>query len=347
MAYSIKFAALAILFVIVWLLGVIVYAHHALDDSHPHANPSSSNNKNVVSPHAIVGDKEEALIDVLWPEDGQDKLFFMSLSSCVESCGSEPTANRALKVGLLVPPGEMSQIFLNFCKTVAHRYRQRNDIQWIPTHHLPPSKNEYTHIVRFANIPILLAVGDALRSVTLPHETVSSQDVQETTKLIISWHCQLSNLADEETYPILTISMEELEQDQYEQESTLTTFLFEEGTGDGGNGDHMNEEEMEKGLEETIGGIKKLLKAVNKQLLKATSQGLVSLTKKSIKDILPGLQGCPAEGDLWQPKSQMAQRVFQFLKKGTAEDDNTVCRTGDRSHTLACSLSTPNLFKQQ
>jgi hypothetical protein len=348
MAYSIRFVALIVLVLVVWLLSVILYTHHALD-SHPISNPSNS--KNVVSPHAVVGDKEEALLDALWPEDGQDKILFMSLNSCVEGCGSEPPG-RPLKVGLLVPPGNMSQIFLNFCSTVAHHYSHgkndnndkndnnniRNDIQWIPTHHLPPSNDEYTHIVRFANIPLLLAVGDALRTVASPHDIITWQDVQETTKLLISWHCQLSNLADEETLPILTMSMEELEQDLYQQESTLTIFLFEDGSDEGGSGDHMNEEEMEKSLDDTIVGIKNLLRTVNKQLLKETKQGLVSLTKKTIKEILPGLQGCPKEGDLWQPTRQMAQRVYQFLKKGTPKDDSTICRNGDVSGTLACTL---------
>jgi predicted transcriptional regulator len=64
----------------------------------------------------------------------------------------------------------------------------------------------------------------------------------------------------------------------------------------------------------------------------------VSFTKKTIKEILPGLQGCPKEGDLWQPKGQMAQRVYQFLKKGTPKDDSTICRNGDVSGTLACTL---------
>eukprot|EP00980_Cylindrotheca_fusiformis_P007811 scaffold1669_cov129-Cylindrotheca_fusiformis.AAC.22 len=343
MARSIRFIALTVLIVILWLFSVILYTHQAVDASQ--ANSLFSNNKNnVVSPHAIVGDKEEAFLDALWPEDGQDNMFFLSMTSCADDCGPELPPEQPLKVGLLVLPGSMSQIFLNFCKTSAHHFSNTSGekkintkIQWIPTHHLPPSTDEYTHIVRFATVPLLLSVGDALRSVASPDELVSWQDVEDTTKLIISWHCHLSSLANEETYHLLTMSMEELEQDQYEEESTLMTFLSIDSDGsEGDSSDHLNEEEMEKTLDKTIRGIRDLLKVVNKQILQERQEGIVSLTKKTIKGIVSSLQGCPVEEELFQPKAPMAQRVHQFLKKGTEEDDKTLCKHATIASTLAC-----------
>jgi hypothetical protein len=58
------------------------------------------------------------------------------------------------------------------------------DFQIIVTSRLASHKDEYTHIVRFANLPMLLAVGDALLAVG-PAAEATVQDVVEITELLI------------------------------------------------------------------------------------------------------------------------------------------------------------------
>ncbi|KAL3943953.1 MAG: hypothetical protein SGBAC_001987 [Bacillariaceae sp.] len=342
----------------------MVYTHLALD-SHPTSDHAT--NRDVVSPHAIIGDKEEAIIEALWPEDGQDTNFFMSLNSCLDGCepssqdkSTSNNAEKKLKVGLLAPPGRMSQAFFSLCKELAQNIskqragigQESGTIHWIPTHQLPVSSNEYTHIIRFANVPLLLAAGDALQTMISTSQTSASddlqiawQDVNETTKLLVSWHCQISNMVDEGTIPLVTISMEELEQDSYEQELMLMSFLKSSaadenvmGSADG-SGDGTYEEPTfdEIFLKETIGNIKPMLKQANKVLLKEMDKGLVTLTKQTIKQSLRGVKGCPSEAELWHPTRPLPQQLYSFLKTGEVKDDLERC-IGDIATTAVCKM---------
>ncbi|CAJ1934212.1 unnamed protein product [Cylindrotheca closterium] len=363
MAYSIQFAALTALSFLVFLLTIILYTHLALD-AHPTSDHAS--NRDVVSPHAIIGDKEEAIIEALWPEDGQDTTFFMSLNSCVDGCGpssqdksSSNNEQKKLKVGLLAPPGRMSRAFFSFCKQLAQQIskqpagkgQESDTIHWIPTHHLPFTSNEYTHIIRFANVPLLLATGDALQTMVttsqVPASDVSQivwQDINETTKLLVSWHCQISNLVDEGTVPLVTISMEELEQDSYEQENMLMSFLTSSTTeendmgGADGSGDGNIEPTFDESfIKETIGNIKPMLKQVNRVLLKEMNKGLVTLTKQTIKQSLHGVQGCPSEAGLWHPSRPLPRMLYSFLKTGKVEDDLALC-DGHNAAMAICTM---------
>jgi len=363
MAYSIKFTAFAVLSCLIFLLTITLYTHLALD-AHPTSDHAS--NRDVVSPHAIIGDKEEAIIEALWPEDGQDTNFFMSLKSCIDGCepasqdkSSSNNAEKGLKVALLAPPGRMTRAFFSFCKEItqqiskqpAGKGQESRTVHWFPTHHLPSTSNEYTHIIRFANVPLLLAAGDALRTIIttsqLPETDgpqITWQDINETTKLLVSWHCQISNMVDEGTVPLVTISMEELEQDSYEQENMLMSFLkssaVEEnvlGSADG-SGDGIDEPTFDETiLKESIGNIKPMLKQVNRVLLKERDKGLVTLTKQTIKQSLHGVQGCPSEAELWHPSRPLPQMLYSFLRTGKVKDDIDLC-LGDNAATPVCKM---------
>lgn len=357
MAFPIKFAALAILLCLIFLLTISLYTHLALD-THPASNHAS--NRDVVSPHAIIGDKEEAIIESLWPEDGQDASFFMSLNSCVDGCepsSKDKSSNSPLKVGLLAPPGRMSRVFFSFCAQVAQQIsKQQTDsniqLSWIPTHHLPFTDHEYTHLIRFANVPLLLAAGDALQTVLTTSSfkgnggpQIAWQDIIETTKLLVSWHCQISNMVEEGTVPLVTISMEELEQDSYEQENMIMGFLkssaVEEDYAGGadGSGDALDEPTFNTTyLTETIDNIKPMLKEVNRIVLKELNKGLVTMTKQAIKQSLQGVQGCPNGDDLWMPPSRPLPRMlYSFLEKGNVEAELELC-TGDIGAIAACKM---------
>ena len=315
---SIRIISVAVACVMGLLLAATFYTHHHLQ----HHQSKAVEDPNVVSVHSVAT-PEESLIEDLWPDDGSDKRFFLSLSSCAEDCDGQEGNDKVKKVGLLVPPGTMSRsIFLQFCKKILGT-TSADSIQLIPTSHLPPNIEEYTHIVRFADIPLLLSIGDALLNVASSQEKITYQDITESCNLLISWHCQLSNLADYQLFPLLTISMEEIDQDQVEAQTRLRDFL---GIGDATSGstDHIiDEDELSKMLKTNIGTIKVLLKKINKQALAETKKGLVSLTKEIIMDA-----GCPKDDGLYQPSSSstMAKRVYEFLKEGIPHDDEVLCK---------------------
>lgn len=368
MAYSIiQSATFAVVSLLLCLLTITIFTHSVvLHDAHPTADYAG--NREVLSPRAIIGDKEEAILEALWPEDGQDASFFMSLNSCVDGCEASQDESdedgRSTKVGLLAPPGKMSRAFYWFCKEVIRHISEQKTgqgstkIHWIPTHHLPAVRTEYTHIVRFANVPLLLAAGDALQAVmTVPESAIAGsqeirwQDINEATKLLISWHCQLSNMVDDGTIPLVTISMEELEQDPSEQETMLIDFLRSpnavnndvrsgsSGSGSGSGSGDLEEEPITDAafLKNAIARIKSILKQVNRVALKEAKKGLVTLTKQTIKESLRGVEGCPAEKGLWEPSRPLPRRVYSFLKDGSANDDIELCR-GQVAVTITCQL---------
>jgi hypothetical protein len=229
-------------------------------------------------------------------------------------------------------------------KNVASSYANKIEtIRWTPTSHVPVIADDnstsslYTHVVRFGMIPLLLAAGDALLSVESSGK-ISWQDIQETIKLLLSWHCQLSNLADAEIIPLLSISMEELETDQYEQEDILNSFLSpdtEEKPPE--DGMHIDEDKLSENLREIIDQIKYMLKRVNKNILKTDNKkGLVSLTKQ----IIHKHQCKTSHKQLWRPSSShLALRVYTFLKpsKTPTRDDIAYCwKDGSISNQPAC-----------
>ena len=302
---------MAVAVVIGMLFASTFYLHHRLQ-SHPKENNSIHSLHTIITP-------EENLIIGLWPHDQADQKFFVSLTSCVEDCSTIEN-EKPKKVGLLVPPGTMSlQIFIQFCKTFLGEVSS-SSLQLIPTSHLPPSTNEYTHIIRFANVPLLLAAGDALLNVASPREPISYTYVTESIQLLYSWHCQLSNLAEEGLLPLLTISMEELDEDQEEVEMRFIEFLDLQEN----DYNDMDEEEESDILIKSIDAIKGQFLTLNKMALKEKKKGLISLAKEAIRDADDYVKN-EKDKELWKPSSPLAQRLYHFLKEGTPQDDLALC----------------------
>ena len=155
-------------------------------------------------------------------------------------------------------------------------------------------------------------------NVASSQEKITYQDITDSCSLLISWHCQLSNLADYSLFPLLTISMEEIDQDQAEAQMRLREFL---GLRDATDQNIIDEDELSRILKTNIGKIKVLLKEINRQALAETKKGLVSLTREIIMDA-----GCPKEDELNKPSSVIAKRVYEFLKEGTPHDDEVPCK---------------------
>jgi hypothetical protein len=364
-----RLIALAVLAASLWLLGLILISHAALESSHSKAL-SKKNSNVVLSPHAVAAqDDDDNILKDLWPDDLSNENVLESLHSCfdyLDGCHPDHNTPATQKIGLLFLPGSLGLLFADFVQEVVRVHspnnandHQNNAVQWIPTSHLPSNadENNYSHIIRFANLPIMLAVGDALLFMTSSDlDTITPLDVQETAQLFISWHCQLSNMADTHSVPLMTMTMEQIEEDPIEQEMFLREFVgnalddFEQ-EGDDAN-KHIDEDELVTSLEQIVGKIQKTLQRINDQQQLANDkrqQKLQTLVNNAIQDAL--LQGEEKQhclpnnniNNLFVPTSPLALRVYQFIKPTEDEeaaDDQTLCQKEPLAHSLACKTLT-------
>jgi hypothetical protein len=137
---------------------------------------------------------------------------------------------RQQRIGLLSPPGTLSQSLLNRVHQLAHAYNKKvkqqhhtstngtstmtstmTEIAVIATSHIPPygyGKNHgYTKLIRYVPNPLLLQVLDALSWSVLAGSNESSSssssssslldeaDVIAATRLVLRWHCRVSHIA--------------------------------------------------------------------------------------------------------------------------------------------------------
>lgn len=352
----IPMVAMAVLGALIWLLGISFMSHSALQTQ------QQVKNHKVMSPNVVAdhyNDLQEHLSlmnnNELWVDNYQDPGFFESLHACVADCHSERT--KPTKIALLYPPGSISLIFVDFIHEIAqaHAKHPRYELTWIPTSHLPSSDKQYSHIVRFATIPVLMAVGDALLHVAPSADDITVTDIQETTKLILVWHCHISKLADSKTAPVLTMTMEEIEEDPIEQEMFFRAFLpafdpFEEDFDA-----HIDVEGLVMSLEEIIERIRRMLKPLDMSLTRRAAaddnakkgnnnqrgpKNLQSIVDDVSRKVLQS--GECRQFDLQPPTSPMAKQVYQFLKHGSHTDDELICKSGTMlSNSFICRTLTP------
>jgi hypothetical protein len=359
--HLVALAVLAVLAASLWLLGLILISHSALESSHSKAM-SKKNSNAVVSPHAVAAQDDDNILEDLWPDDLSNENVLESLHSCFDECHPDHNTPATTQIiGLLFLPGSLGLLFVDFVQEVVRAHSPNNNdhpnaaVQWIPTSHLPSSnadENNYSHIIRFANLPIMLAVGDALLFMTSSDlDTITPLDVQETAQLFISWHCQLSNMADTQSVPVMTMTMEQIEADQIETELYLREFVgtalddFEE-EGDDDATMHIDEDELVTSLEQIVGKIQKTLQRIDQQLIvndnKMHNTNLQTLVNNAIQDTLQGEKHCPPNNNinnyLFVPTSPLALRVYQFIKPRDDEaDDQTLCQEAPLlAHSLAC-----------
>jgi hypothetical protein len=325
-----------------WILAVILWTHSVLDDSHPKSNSK------VVSPHAIVENPAFSLLDDLWPDDYQDRLLFQSLiHSCVDEC--HPQDQPSKKVALLVPPGSMGSMFVDFCKQVIKLHMkdddEEEDFQIIVTSRLASHKDEYTHIVRFANLPMLLAVGDALLAVG-PAAEATVQDVVEITELFIWWHCKMSYVADQQSTPVYSVTMQHLLEDPDEVEMDLRDFITALDPFEGESNDILVDEMMNS-VAQIIQLIQHLMERLDRDpsLQQAQEKGGVeALVDHIVADVL---QKCP-DGLLdISLKGEMTKRVYALMNMELS--DEAICEDSHNplSQQLACKERVPPFMAKQ
>jgi len=304
-----------------WLFGLTLWSHAKLEKSNPRSNPD------VVSPHALVAVEEEEEVSILqdlWPDDHDAEEFVASLRSCTDDCLGEPRP-QPQRVGLLYPPGDFGLIFVDFIQATAktHAPHTRGEILWEPTSHLPSdATNRYSHVVRFAVLPLILAAGDALLQYSDPNE-ISWQDIPETVELLLRWHCELSNLVHPgSSYPLMTITMEQIEEDAIQQSFMLVGFVdgLEPNDDDDGEMDPNFENPLVNRLHEIVNRVKPLLQRLDGDFTKEGStnskdKNLEGMVVRIIQNFLVDDVKCPKEVPPMQvPVSDAARAVYESLK---------------------------------
>jgi hypothetical protein len=277
---------------VVWILVVVVWSHSVLD-----ANPThSSREKVVVGPAAVAEFHRIRLLEDLWPNNYQDESLFQAIShSCDEAC--HPEKRPSLKVAILFFPGRIGSIFVDFIKECVRLHFDKDnkdgDMMVVPTSHIPSNGGDFTHIIRFVNLPLLLAVGDALLSVS-DGKDFTLDDVQQVTQLILNWHCELSQLADSHTIPLFTVTMEELIEEPDEVELDLREFVtaldpFEEMNS-------MDYDELEKNLSNLVHKIEASLEQLEERSSKGGGKNSIVveiLVEDLATHFLKGGTACP------------------------------------------------------
>jgi hypothetical protein len=321
----------------VWILAVIVWTYSVLD-SHP---KSSSK---VVSPHAVVEKPAFSLLDDLWPDDYQDPLLFQSLHSCVDEC--HPQDQPSKKVALLVPPGSMGSMFVDFCKQVIklHMKDGEEDFEIIVTSRLASHKDEFTHIIRFANLPMLLSVGDALLAVG-PAAEATVQDVVEITELFVWWHCQISYLADQQSTPVYSVTMEYLLEHSDELEMDLRDFITALDPFEGKPND-IPVEEMMNSVSQLIELIQHLLQRLDKDPSQQAKEkgGVEVIVDHIVADLL---EKCPNGLPALSLEGEMTKRVYSLMNMELS--DEAICGDSQNplSQQLACKERVPPFMAKQ
>ncbi len=221
-----------------FLLAVSLWSHGIINK----ATPKSKIQK-FLSHHAFTEPNEEKIVGILqdlWPDDHNEEEFAASLISCVDDCLNDPPPLPKI-VGLLYPPGDFGVLFVDFIHGTALAQAQHTstEIIWEPTTHLPsPSTNDFSHLIRFVTLPLLLAAGDAVLQFATPND-ITWQDIQETVPLLLHWHCELSNLValGSAPIPLMTVTMEQIEEDALQQSFQLRNFIpnLQPNDDDGGD----------------------------------------------------------------------------------------------------------------
>jgi hypothetical protein len=277
-------------------------------------------NPKVVSPHALVEPEEDefSVLQDIWPDDHDEAEFAASLNSCIEDCQVPPKT-----VGLLYPPGDFGQIFVKFIHVTAmtHAPHSKAEIAWEPTSHLPLEDNlRYSHIVRFASLPLILAAGDAVLQFSSP-ENISWRDIQDTVELLLCWHCQLSNLVQAgSSFPLMTMTMEQIEEDALQQSMLLKDFLpdLEPNDDDDEVMDPNFEDPLVNNLHEIVDRIRHLLQRLDTEFRndKSTQDtSLEGLVRRIIQEFLVDDVTCPKNvPSMFVPSGEAARAVYESIK---------------------------------
>lgn len=192
-----------------WAFGLMISSrfkisikHQAVHDHMSHERRAKDRNK--LLEKILGGFPQRASI---WPEDGQQGKFYESLRKCVpekfesdKKCKERIRSGESKKsVGILRTPSVLGRALETF--TLEHMKAQNvntTDVVLITTSHIDSRERRFTKIIRITVLPLLLeAVDLALQTVddTFLAQQITLDDILGVVRLLIRWHCRLSDIA--------------------------------------------------------------------------------------------------------------------------------------------------------
>lgn len=172
----------------------------------------------------------------LFPDDLQHQAFFATLKSCLpadkKSCKQFIPESGIERIGILSPPGALGFVFETFIDEVMRLHPSNHSIEIVKTAHVPPygygKTHGYTKLIRLASLPLQLAATDlVLEQVTegtvTTMDEITLEDISQALRQVVRWQCRLSHVAAHTA--IMTISLEDLLEDPWEEEYQVRVFL--------------------------------------------------------------------------------------------------------------------------
>ncbi|GKY93085.1 hypothetical protein MPSEU_000276800 [Mayamaea pseudoterrestris] len=273
------------------------------------------------SPHSFT----DAAID-LWPSDRQSTTLLDMLVSCLpehdndEICRQRRIPGSTIQqIALARPPGRLGIVMQHFVKQVIERHSLTDDeVKLVPVTHVERD-HKFTKIVRFAVLPILLeAVDLALETTDSSFTTkeISISDIEATVRLLIHWHCQLSEIASDTAF--LTLSAKKVLSRPTESVKEIANFV---GFGVEKKEDWMTGKAVDDRAAKALDRIDECSEFISKLQQQTPKQDLQALFNKIIHDTIAKEECGNMEMDAMLHKS----RVPRIARHMLGPDSDTVC----------------------
>lgn len=232
---------LAVVAIVSWASVLIAWTRSSLNHQSPAKVIQQKEQKQQDQIRKVVDQALPAKEIDLFPDDLQHEPFFNTLKSCLpngaeKKCKQFVPDNHIQRIAILSPPGALGFVFESFIDEVVRLHsteEQQATFELIKTSHVPPygygKTHGYTKIIRLASLPLRLAASDLVleeSTTALGHHSmddITIRDLDQALRQVVRWHCRLSHVAAHTA--TMTISLENLLEDPWEEEYQVRTFL--------------------------------------------------------------------------------------------------------------------------
>jgi hypothetical protein len=196
---------------LLWTIGVAILSVR-LTDQRP------------VPPRKLFVDRAPTDI-YLWPDDSKNPS--LELLDCLpkqhENCLQRVDSySAAQRIGILRSPSVLGQVMASFVMEYIKTQKSNDKLDIEVTSHVD-TDHYFTKIVRIAVLPLHLEAIDLLLHTGRGVSQITIQDILDTVRLLIRWHCRLSVVAKDTA--LLTLTMDPSLAFPMRAESVLADFL--------------------------------------------------------------------------------------------------------------------------
>ena len=159
----------------------------------------------------------------IWPDDSKNDGFYETLWNCIPQAGKETPCHvryfgsnnnsnqdKLQRVAIARPPGRLGKAFEVYLQhLINHHPNEAMQIELIPIHHSMDLQHNYSKIIRFTTVPVLLEAADLALVSASNSRNIKMEEVENIARQLVRWHCHLSQNAAAGT-PLLTITLDRL-----------------------------------------------------------------------------------------------------------------------------------------